>query len=141
MLVAFQFHLVSLIFAFFLSIFFTLILTYFFKRRAPGPFGGMLYFFAIVFLFTVAIGVWISPQPGPRIMNIPWVSLIGIGLLITLLLAEILPHRETRLVRVGEDSKDEEVLEKEFSALAWIMIVVLVLAIIIGAIYLRRVLF
>jgi divalent metal cation (Fe/Co/Zn/Cd) transporter len=141
MLVAFQFHLVSLIFAFFLSIFFTLILTYFFKRRAPGPFGGMLYFFAIVFLFTLAIGVWISPQPGPRIMDIPWVSLIGIGLLITLLLAEMLPHRETKLIKVKQDAEDEEVLEKEFGALAWVMIIVLVAAVIIGALYLHRVQF
>lgn len=82
-----------------------------------------------------------SPQPGPRVMNIPWVSLLGIGLLITLLLAEILPHKETKLIKVKEDDQDEEVLQKEFGALAWVMIVVLVTAIIFGAIYLNKVLF
>jgi hypothetical protein len=143
MLAAFQFSLVSFIFAFLCSIFFSLILTFFFKRHAPGPFNGMLYFFAIVFLFTIAIGVWISPNPGPKVGNVPWVSLLSTGALITLLLAELLPHRETKMVRKRslsaseEDEEDEEVLEKEFGVIAWVMIIGLILAIIIGSLYLN----
>ena len=43
---------IHFLFSFFCSIIFAFILTYLLKRRAPGPLGGILYFFMIIFLFT-----------------------------------------------------------------------------------------
>ncbi|MBK8611181.1 MAG: hypothetical protein IPL84_14875 [Chitinophagaceae bacterium] len=109
-------------------------LTYFFKRRAPGPFGGILYFFAIIFAFTLALGFLISPI-GPMYKNVPWLSIITTGLLITLLIAELLPHHEKavtvkRKPKTDNDDKDEETLEKEFGIILVIILVILVAAII-----------
>jgi Ca2+/H+ antiporter len=109
-------------------------LTYIFKRRAPGPFGGILYFFAIIFLFTAALGLLLTPM-GPMYKNVPWLSIISIGLLIMLLIAELLPHHE-KAVTVkrkpvkNEEDEDEDVLEKEFGILVVLILVILVAAII-----------
>ena len=122
---------VQFIFAFFYSIIFALILSFLFKRHAPGPFGGILYFFAIIFLFTLAIGAWVRPM-GPRIFNVPWLSFLAIAFVIMLLIAELRPHKERmdliKRKQAGEDV-DEEVLEKEFSIIVWVIIAGLVAAI------------
>lgn len=126
--------LIHFIFSFFCSIIFAFMLTYFFKRRAPGPFGGILYFFAIIFLFTAALGLLLTPM-GPMYKNVPWLSLIAIGLLIMLLIAELLPHHE-KAVTVkrkpvkDEEEEDEQVLEKEFGIIVVLILVILVAAII-----------
>lgn len=108
-------------------------LTFFFKRRAPGPFGGILYFFAIIFLFTAALGLLLTPM-GPMYKNVPWLSLIAIGLLIMLLIAELLPHHEKAVTvkrkPVKEEEEDEQVLEKEFGIIVVLILVILVAAII-----------
>ncbi len=126
--------LIQFIFSFFCSIIFAFILTYFFKRRAPGPFGGILYFLGIIFLFTAALGLLLTPI-GPMYKNVPWLSIIAIGLLIMLLIAELLPHHEKavtikRKPLKTEEDKDEEVLEKEFSILIIFILVILSAAII-----------
>jgi hypothetical protein len=130
--------LIHFIFSFFCSIIFAFILTYFLKRRAPGPFGGILYFLGIIFLFTAAIGLLLTPM-GPMYKNVPWLSIIAIGLLIMLLIAELLPHHEKavtikRKPLKTEEDKDEEVLEKEFSILIVIIVVILIAAIVFALI-------
>jgi len=125
---------IHFIFSFFCSIIFAFILTSFLKRRAPGPYGGVLYFFAIIFLFTAGLGLLLTPV-GPMYKNVPWLSIIAIGLLIMLLIAELLPHHEKGVIvkrkeKVNEDDEDEQVLEKEFSIILVIILVVLVGAIV-----------
>jgi predicted ferric reductase len=126
--------LIHFIFSFFCSIIFAFVLTYFLKRRAPGPFGGILYFLGIIFLFTAALGLLLTPI-GPMYKNVPWLSIIAIGLLIMLLIAELLPHHEKavtikRKPVKTEEEKDEEVLEKEFGILIVFIIIILVAAIV-----------
>ena len=126
--------LVHFAFSFFCSILFAFFLTYFLKRKAPGPFGGILYFFAIIFLFTVALGLLLNPI-GPTFRNVPVVSIAAIGLLITLLIAELLPHHEKGVIvkrRHPETDADhaEHILEKEFGIIIGIIVIVLIAAII-----------
>jgi hypothetical protein len=126
-------------FSFFCSVIFAVFLTYILKRRGPGPFNGMLYFFAIILFFTMAMGTWLHPI-GPMLGGIPWVTVIGGGFLIMLLIAELVPHHEKgRYVKTkkeieAEETKDEEILQKEFSILAYIMMTLLAAAIIYAAI-------
>ncbi len=124
---------IHFIFSFICSIIFAVVLTYFFKRRGPGPFHGILYFFAIIFLFTAAMGLLLTPM-GPMYKNVPWLSIIATGLLIMLVIAELLPHHEKAVTfkrkLPGEEDEDEEVLEKEFSIITIIILVILASAII-----------
>lgn len=124
-------------FAFFCSIIFAFILTFFLKRKAPGPYGGILYFFCIIFLFTAALGLLLTPI-GPMFRNVPWLSIIAIALLITLLIAELLPHHEKGIIVKRKDPKieeaeEEEILKKEFGIIIIIILVVLVAAVIYAA--------
>lgn len=126
--------LIRFLFAFFCSIIFAFVLTYFFKRRGPGPWNGILYFFTIIFLFTAAVGLLLTPV-GPMYKNVPWLSIVSFGLLIMLLIAELLPHHEKavtikRKTKKDEEEEDEEVLEKEFGIIIIIILVVLAAAII-----------
>lgn len=126
--------LIHFIFSFICSIIFAIVLTYFFKRRAPGPFGGVLYFFAIIFLFTVALGLMLTPM-GPMYKNVPWLSIAAIGLLLMLLIAELLPHHEKAVLVKrksikNEEDEDEETIEKEFGIIIVIILVILVAAIV-----------
>lgn len=63
-----------------------------------------------------------------------WLTGVSFALLLTLLIAELLPHKEkskhVRISAKSEDDEDEEILEKEFSILAYIVIAVLVIAIV-----------
>lgn len=136
--------LVQFIFAFLYSVIFAFILTYFLKRHGPGPFEGILYFFSIIILFTLALGAWLHPI-GPMYRNVPWLSLLAISFLIMLLIAELLPHKEKHMLvkrkkevitpEEEQDDEDEEVLEKEFKILFWIILFLLIAAIIYAFMY------
>jgi len=122
---------VQFVFAFACSIAFAFFLTFFFKRRGPGPYHGILYFFAIIFSFTLALGVWMHPL-GPIYKGVPWLAVIGTALLITLLIAELIPHKDkaqyvkTKKEIIEEEKMDEEVLKKEFSILMFIIFALLI---------------
>ena len=121
-------------FSFVCSVIFALILSFIFKRRAPGPFNGILYFFGIIFTFTAALGLLLTPM-GPMYKNVPVLSIAAIALLVMLLIAELLPHHEKavivkrKLVKSDEE-RDEETLQKEFSILLVLILVILVGAVI-----------
>ena len=122
--------LVHLFFSFACSIIFALVLTYLLKRRAPGPFNGVLYFFAIIFVFTAGLGVLINPI-GPTYKNVPWMAIGAIALLIMLLIAELLPHHEKGMIvkhdpELTEEEKNEQTLEKEFNILIGLIFVILI---------------
>ena len=120
-------------FSFLCSIVFTFVLTYFLKRRAPGPFGGVLYFFLIIFAFTASLGFLLTPM-GPMIKNVPWLTIASLSLLIMLLIAELLPHHEKGVIikrhpEMSDEDLNEKVLEKEFS-----IIIVIIIALLVGAV-------
>lgn len=125
-------------FAFFCSIIFAVFLTSIFKRHGPGPFNGILYFFAIIFCFTLTMGFWLHPI-GPTLGGVPWLTIIGGGLLITLIIAEALPHKEkgkfvkTKKEIEEEENLNEEVLKKEFSILGYVLIGLMIAAILYAA--------
>ena len=126
--------LIHFAFSFFCSIIFAFVLTYFLKRRAPGPHGGVWYFFGIIFLFTAALGLLLTPM-GPMFRHVPWLSIIAIAGLVTLLIAELLPHHEKGAIVKRTSIKEHEdinehLLEKEFGIILVIILVVLVAAII-----------
>ena len=123
--------LVRFLFAFFCSIIFAFILTFFFFFRGPGPYHGILFFFAIIFLFTAAVGLLLTPI-GPMMKNVPWLSIAAFGLLITLLIAEMLPHHEKAVTikRKQAEEEDEEVLEKEFGIILVLILLILAAAIV-----------
>ena len=126
--------LIHFAFSFFCSIIFAFLLTYFLKRRAPGPHGGIWYFFGIIFLFTAALGLLLTPM-GPMFRNVPWLSIIAIAGLVTLLIAELLPHHEKGVIVKRTSVKEHEdinehLLEKEFGIIILIILVILVAAII-----------
>jgi len=135
--------LIQFMFAFLYSIIFAVILTFIFKRRGPGPFHGIFYFFCIIFLFTVALSFLIHPV-GPTFRKVPWFSLLAFAFLIMLLIAELRPHKDKevmlkknqvakqkQVIKVEDldEEEDEEVLETEFGIFFWIIIVCLVAAI------------
>jgi hypothetical protein len=126
--------LIHFLFSFFCSIILAFVLTYFLKRKAPGPLGGIFYFFCIIFLFTVALGLLLTPM-GPTFMHVPWLSILAVALLITLLIAELLPHHEKGVIVHRKHLKDEEDvaekrLEKEFGIILGIILIALIAAII-----------
>lgn len=125
---------IHLAFAFTCSVIFSLILTFLLKRRAPGPFNGIVYFFAIIFAFTAGLGLLINPI-GPTFKGVPWLAVAAIALLIMLLIAELLPHHEKGMIvkhdpEKTEEERNEEALEKEFNILIGLIFVILVAAII-----------
>jgi hypothetical protein len=66
----------------------TAILVYGFDRRAPGPLAGFLFFLVMLFL-TVWVGsLWIEPI-GPELYGIPWLAMLVIGLLVTLIITAV----------------------------------------------------
>jgi uncharacterized membrane protein YphA (DoxX/SURF4 family) len=126
--------LIHLSFAFACSVIFALILTYLLKRRAPGPFNGVLYFFAIIFVFTAGLGLLINPV-GPMVKGVPWLAIGAIALLIMLLIAELLPHHEKGMIvkhdpELTEEEKNERTLEREFNIMIGLIFVILIAAII-----------
>lgn len=129
--------LIQFLFSFLCSVLFAIVLTWFMKRRAPGPFGGVLYFFVIIFLFTTALGLLITPI-GPVYRNVPWLSILATALMIMLLIAELLPHdehayiarRKPKVADAHPDEADEQSLQKEFSLLLVLILLLLMAAIV-----------
>lgn len=79
----------------------------------------------------MALGIWLHPF-GPIYKGVPWLAVICTALLITLLIAELLPHKDkgqyvkTKNEIIDDEKEDEEVLKKEFSILIIIIFVILI---------------
>ena len=89
--------------------------------------------------FTLALGMFMTPI-GPTFRGVPWVSIIAIALLITLLIAELLPHHEKAVIvkrkpPENEEAINEEKLEKEFGI---IIAVILAIIIPVAVVFSRR---
>ena len=94
----------------------------------------LLIFFLLLFLFTWAGGLWITPF-GPAFWGVPFFSFLLVGLLFALLLAAVIPAAGEIPAR---GSAAEKVREGEKSAaiainlFLWLLIAGLIIAIIAG---------
>lgn len=80
----------SVILSLILALIFAFILAYPFKREGPGPMRGLVVFFFIIFLFTLAIGSLVDPI-GPTLYGQAWVSYLIPAFFILLLIATLIP--------------------------------------------------
>lgn len=77
-------------FLFALVIALVLVAIFSFGLRRPGPWGGFLWFFLLVFLGAWAIGAWAEPI-GPTAWGVTWLPIFFGALLIALLVAALPP--------------------------------------------------
>jgi hypothetical protein len=133
--------LTSILISLFFALVFTILLSYIFRRRAPGPAGGAIFIFLILFMFTWAIGIMIDPL-GPVFYGIPWVEYLLVAFAIMLLIGALLPRsRPEEQTRIHSKlDVDEKVKRRQQGAVAfqltfgiffWLMIFVLFMAAII----------
>lgn len=62
---------------------------------ARGPAASLVGYFALLFLATLAIGVWVEPV-GPRVWGFPWLGFLVTTLLISLMIVALTPSPATR---------------------------------------------
>lgn len=62
---------------------------------ARGPAASLVGYFALLFLATLAIGVWVEPV-GPRVWGFPWLGFLVNTLLISLMIVALTPSPATR---------------------------------------------
>lgn len=78
---------------------------------ARGPWPNMLWFFVVLFLGTLAIGVWANPI-GPRAWDVPWLGFLVIAAFVGLLIAAATPdyrhgRRHTKEMPLRRDTAYE----------------------------------
>jgi len=74
-----------------------------------GPWPNLFWFFMLLFLGTLALGVWADPI-GPRVAGVPWLGFLVTAILIGLLIAAATPdhrHGRRRPGRSPDRSKGE----------------------------------
>ncbi|MGW8195048.1 MAG: hypothetical protein ACWGOX_12365 [Desulforhopalus sp.] len=114
MVVATQF-IFSLVIAFSLSVIFSLFL------RMKDPRSGFFFFFLMLFLVTLAGGLWIKPF-GPTIYGVYWVPLMLIGVLAGLFLYQSAPRRLPRSKKEKIRRMREEQERRQLEELTYITI-------------------
>ncbi|MFW5805207.1 MAG: hypothetical protein ACOCVX_01645 [Bacteroidales bacterium] len=83
-----------IIISFVFAIVFAVLLPSLFRRDGPGPWQGILFYFLIIFLFTWAVGSWISPF-GPVAYGISWMGYLFIAFFIMILIGVLVPPSPT----------------------------------------------
>ncbi|MFO7790583.1 MAG: hypothetical protein R6V32_08420 [Bacteroidales bacterium] len=79
------------------AIVFAILLPALFRRDGPGPFRGMVFYFLIIFLFTWAIGSWVTPV-GPVAFNTSWLGYLIIAFFIMILIGVLVPPRSNKAI-------------------------------------------
>jgi hypothetical protein len=128
----------SLIASILFSLFFAILLAYAFRRRGPGPFGGILFMFIIIFMFTWAIGSWLAPS-AQVFIRVPWLVYLLIAMIIMLLMGTLIPPSREGSQIISKADVDKMVRqEKKISdaqitigVFFWIMIFILFLLVIL----------
>jgi hypothetical protein len=116
------------------SIIIALLLTLIFSTsyRHRGPWGGLLFFFLVIFLASWAGQLWI-PR-GPVLFGVAWVPLVFIGVLVAILL---LAAGSSAIDRAPVNPPAEKTVQEDASILTigfffWLLILILITAITIG---------
>lgn len=96
-------------------------------RRGPGPLGGLIVFFFLVFLATWAGGLWMSTSE-TFLWGASWLGFVGSGLVVTLVLAATSPRRRRPL---REEARPEpERASTRLAASSWVVMAALMVAIV-----------
>lgn len=94
-----------------------------------------VFFFALVFLITLAGGAWLMPA-GPTAWGVAWFTFLVVGVITALLLAAVAPPERRRPARLGEmgETDEQKVRRVEYASLL-VGALVLVLALAVAAAY------
>jgi hypothetical protein len=124
----------TLLYSLSFALIFSLLLTYGFKRKGPGPANGLLFYFVIIFMFSWSVGAWLIPF-GPSHWDIPWAGYLILAFVIMLLLGAVIPKSDQPKPKSEESTlSDYELFEKKaatyplgftYGFFFWIMIVAL----------------
>lgn len=113
----------------------SLILSLFMHRGSPR--GGFFFFFLMLFLITLAGGLWVRPF-GPNFHGVFWVPIMVIGLIAGLFLYKSAPRRSPRnrkeMIYTMKVEKERRQLEQltyiSLDIFFWIIVLLLIISII-----------
>lgn len=98
--------------------------------RGDGSWAGLWVFFALIFLFAVAGGIWTAPY-GPVYWGVPWFGIIFWGVLVALLLAAVATPSRRRALRASAAPEPDDT-PIVLGIIFWILLVLLVVSIVWG---------
>jgi hypothetical protein len=123
-------HIYGIISAILIALLLTLIFSTTFRHK--GPWGGLLFFFLVIFLASWASQLWINPF-GPVLFGVAWVPLIFVAVLIAvLLLAMGSSAIDQAPVRPGPETTPGDGSILAIGFFFWLLILILISAIAIG---------
>lgn len=120
----------EILFAFLLALLFSGLIIGIFGRRGPGPAGGFLFFFILLFLVVWASSFWVTPA-GPYLWDVPWLTLLFVALVVVFLIAALTPPAPSGRVPPAETTTSEAVA-LAFGVFFWILIFLLIIFIVLG---------
>ncbi len=96
-----------IIISFVFALLFAILLPSIFRRHGPGPLRGIVLYFLIIFLFTWAIGSWLTPL-GPVAFNTSWTGYLVIAFLIMILIGVLVPPHPTNKQALKDTARQTE---------------------------------
>lgn len=133
------------IIAFIVAVIFSVLLVFALGWERPdrkGVLPTIIYLFILIFLFTWAGGIWLTPL-GPSTWNISWLPFFIVGFIITLMLITLIPPRWRRrrstieVVEKKEDERIERETAKAMNIFFWVLLIILVLTIMVRYVFLN----
>lgn len=123
-------HIYGIIASILIALLLTLIFSTSYRHR--GPWGGLLFFFLVIFLASWASQLWINPF-GPMLFGVAWAPLLFVGVLIAvLLLAAGASAIDKTPVTPGPEVTPQEGSILAIGLFFWILVLILIAAIAIG---------
>ena len=120
---------IDLLLALFLGLLLALMLTYPLNRGGPGPLGGLLFFFLMLFVAIWAGGIWLRPV-GPPVGGVSWLGFVAVAVALALILAALTPARRPPPVPpASNEARSAEVAALTLSIFFWIAMVALLFVI------------
>ena len=135
------------IIAFVVAVFFSVLLVFALGWERPdrkGVLPTILYLFILIFLFTWAGGIWLTPM-APTTWNISWLPFFIVGFIITLMLITLIPprwrrHRSTiEIIEKKEDERIDRETAKVLNIFFWVLLIILTITIIVRYLILKPV--
>ena len=118
---------------------------------ARGPWGGVFWFFLILFFATWAIALWVRPV-GPAYWGVYWVIFLAVAIGVALLLAAATPGLSAGATgrppeeappgaagdRVPDETRTERTLSKTAAGIGiafWVLLLFFLIAVILGYVF------
>ncbi|MGM0649629.1 MAG: hypothetical protein ACQES1_03865 [Bacteroidota bacterium] len=115
------------------AIVFAILLPALFRRDGPGPLRGMVFYFLIIFLFTWAIGSWVTPV-GPVAFSTSWLGYLIIAFFIMILIGVLVPPRNKKAMTTEPERVNTHKRPRDnntgitFGVFFWALIIILLAA-------------